>query len=169
LNTVAGTGGPISFGIQNLVGGYGVVATNGSTGCMNAMNGSAGISGGTAPLVTIANAYTNNNNPQVWLPIRSIKTLPRPMHLCPLSPPATGTGLTYAWRNTNNQVVGNGSTLVVSNAGTYTVTVTNSGACSGTATKTIALGGCKMQWQQGTGLQWHGNSQCVTTAQAQAC
>ena len=48
-STVAGNGSAISFGNQNQLGTYTVVATNAGTGCINNMTGSAIINAGTLP------------------------------------------------------------------------------------------------------------------------
>ncbi|MDR1197931.1 MAG: hypothetical protein LBK94_02810, partial [Prevotellaceae bacterium] len=45
-------------------------------------------------------------------------------------------GVTYSWSN-GSSVVGNSAELVVADAGTYTVTVTNEGGCSDTAVITV--------------------------------
>ncbi len=48
---VAGTGGPIGFGLMTIAGTYTVVATDVTTGCVNTMSGSTGITVGTLPAI----------------------------------------------------------------------------------------------------------------------
>jgi hypothetical protein len=132
------------------------------------MTGSASVTGASAPAPTIANAYTNNNNPRGVAANTIYKNFVSAYASLTLVADGSGTGLAYSWRNSSNQVVGNSSTLLVTSAGTYTVTVTNSGGCAGTASKTVALvdvkcSGNKVQVCNG------GNSQCVTTSRLKAC
>ncbi|MES2893333.1 MAG: T9SS type A sorting domain-containing protein, partial [Bacteroidota bacterium] len=124
------------------------------------------ISSGTPDLVTIADAYTNNNNPQGVRPNKIYKSFLPAYSSLMLVANASGSGLVYSWKNAGNQLVGSTASLQVTVAGSYTVYVSNSSGCQGVASKTIALidvkcGGSKVQVCNSN------VTQCVTSAQAQ--
>ncbi len=118
---VAGTGGALSFGSETAAGGtYTVVATDGTTGCISSMAGSATVTINLIPSCTVT----------------------------PLSPsicaggsltftvnPSGGTpGYTYLWSDGST-----GSTLTTNAAGLYSVTATDSNGCTTVCSATLTV------------------------------
>jgi parallel beta-helix repeat protein len=107
---IAGTGSAISFGNQ-VAGTYTVVATNPSNGCSSTMTNSATIT--VHPFPTVVVTVINNCGNSVLN--------------------VNGTGTSYVWSNGAN-----GQTIIVDNAGVYSVTATGVGGC-GVVESIVAL------------------------------
>jgi YVTN family beta-propeller protein len=107
LNTVAGTGGAITFGNQTLAGSYTVVGTSDATGCKITMNGQVTIGINPAPQAQI----TSSGNPNFCTgESRVLKAT---------------SATAYLWSNGATT-----QSITVAEAGTYTVTVTDALGCS---------------------------------------
>ena len=121
---VAGsTGNPISFGNQSTSGVYTVVATNATTGCTNNMTGSATVTSGTAPTVTVNSPSRCASGAAV-----TIAATPTP----------AGT-YTYTWTVPAGQAnPGNLASFSATIAGTYGVTISN-GGCTATGSGILTV------------------------------
>ncbi len=115
-SAVAGTGSPISFGVQTMSGTYTVFAANATTGCTNNMSGSASI--GINPL------------PSVY-PVTGTGSYCAGGAGLPVGLGGSATGVNYSLYNGGtlvNVVAGTGGTIsfgTMTASGTYTVQATN--------------------------------------------
>ncbi len=117
---VTGTGGALSFGSEAAAGTYTVVATDGTTGCISSMAGSATVTVNPTPSCTV--------------------TPPSPA-ICAggsltftVNPSGGAPGYTYLWSDGST-----GSTLTTNAAGLYSVTVTDSNGCTTTCSATLTV------------------------------
>ncbi len=115
---VAGSGAAISFGPQTAAGNYTVVATNASTGCTVAMNGSVTVTINPLPSVTV-------NSPIICSSAGSATMT---------ATPTGGTApYSYSWTVPGGANPGNTASFSATIAGSYSVIVTDFNNCSSVA------------------------------------
>ena len=130
VQTVAGTGSPLSFTSQTTAGTYTVVATNATTSCTSTMTGSATIVTGTLPaLFTVTGGGVSCNGSGA-----------------PVGLSGSASGVNYQLKNGSANVgtpkAGTGAAISFGNqtaAGTYTVVATNTSGCSRSMTGSVTI------------------------------
>ncbi len=117
---VPGTRSALSFGNQTAVGTYAVVATDGGTGCISTMGGSATV--------------TINPTPSCTVSPTSATICAGGSQTFTVNPGGGTPGYTYLWSDRTT-----GLSITTNAAGTYSVTMTNSDGCTTTCSVTLTV------------------------------